>query len=254
MGNNYYATINNTVERLNSQEFDGKLTHKGRDGEPYPSINDLYDFINLCRSVIFPGFYGSSMVNNQTFNYHIGVRVEKLFNILTEQLYAGLCFECKDEDRKLELKRQKSLEIASKFVEKLPEIKLILRTDVEAIYNGDPAAKNFGEIILAYPGLKAIVNYRIAHCLLELGASDIIPRMITEMAHSETGIDIHPGATIGSYFAIDHGTGIVIGETCIIGNHVKLYQGVTLGAKSFPTDENNNPIKVLHVTQFLKIM
>lgn len=243
MENKYYSIINTAVEKLNFQEFDGKLTHKGRDGEPYPSINALYDFINLCRSVIFPGFYGSSIVNNQTFNYHIGVRVEKLFNILTEQLYAGLCFECNEEDRRLELKKQRSLEIASKFVEKLPEIKTILRTDVEAIYNGDPAAKNFGEIILAYPGLKAIVNYRIAHTLLELGASDIIPRMITEMAHSETGIDIHPGATIGSYFAIDHGTGIVIGETCIIGNHVKLYQGVTLGAKSFPTDENNNPIK-----------
>ena len=125
MENKYYTIINTAVEKLNFQEFDGKLTHQGRDGEPYPSINALYDFINLCRSVIFPGFYGSSIVNNQTFNYHIGVRVEKLFNILTEQLYAGLCFECNEEDRRLELKRQISLEIASKFVEKLPEIKTI---------------------------------------------------------------------------------------------------------------------------------
>lgn len=119
----------------------------------------------------------------------------------------------------------------------------MLRTDVEAIYKGDPAAKNFGEIILSYPGLKAIVNYRIAHKLLDLGASIIIPRIITEMAHSETGIDIHPGATIGNYFAIDHGTGVVIGETCILGDNVKIYQGVTLGAKSFPTDENGTLIK-----------
>lgn len=135
------------------------------------------------------------------------------------------------------------MSISSAFVKSLPDIKLDLRTDVEAIYNGDPAAKNFGEIILAYPGLRAIVNYRIAHKLLDLGVSVLLPRMITELAHRETGIDIHPGATIGRYFAIDHGTGVVIGETCILGSHVKLYQGVTLGAKSFPTDENNNPIK-----------
>lgn len=117
-------------------------------------------------------------------------------------------------------------------------------TDVEAAYNGDPAAKGYGEIILCYPTIKAVSNYRIANALLKLGVP-LIPRMITELAHSETGIDIHPGATIGEYFAIDHGTGVVIGETTIIGNHVKLYQGVTLGAKNFPLDENGNPIKDL---------
>ena len=133
--------------------------------------------------------------------------------------------------------------MASEFVGTLPGIREILSTDVEAIFRGDPAAKNYGEIILAYPGLKAIVNYRIAHSLLLLGANPLIPRMITEKAHSLTGIDIHPGATIGKYFAIDHGTGIVIGETTIIGENVKLYQGVTLGARSFPADENNVIIK-----------
>nr|MCR5314085.1 serine acetyltransferase [Bacteroidaceae bacterium] len=131
---------------------------------------------------------------------------------------------------------------AERFIAKLPEIRRKLATDVIAAYNGDPAAKSYGEIISCYPIIKAITNFRIAHELLLLEVP-LIPRMLTEMAHSETGIDIHPGATIGNYFTIDHGTGVVIGETCIIGNNVKLYQGVTLGAKSFPCDEEGNPIK-----------
>ena len=118
----------------------------------------------------------------------------------------------------------------------------MLATDVEAAYNGDPAAESYGEIISCYPIIKALSSYRIAHELLVLGVP-LIPRIISEMAHSETGIDIHPGAQIGHHFTIDHGTGVVIGSTCVIGNHVKLYQGVTLGAKSFPLDENGNPIK-----------
>ena len=111
-----------------------------------------------------------------------------------------------------------------------------------AAYNGDPAAKSYGEVIFCYPAIRAISNYRIAHALLRLDVP-LIPRIITEMAHSETGIDIHPGATIGNYFTIDHGTGVVIGETAVIGHNVKLYQGVTLGAKSFPLDADGNPIK-----------
>lgn len=126
----------------------------------------------------------------------------------------------------------------------LEELKERMMKDVQATYEGDPAAKDYDEIICCYPGIKAIINYRLAHKLWELGIP-LVPRMITEFAHSETGIDIHPGATIGEYFTIDHGTGIVVGETCIIGNHVKLYQGVTLGAKSFPLDEDGNPIKGL---------
>ena len=117
-----------------------------------------------------------------------------------------------------------------------------MQTDVEAAYNGDPAAKSRDEIICCYPVIKALINYRVAHELLMMGV-ELIPRILSEMAHSETGIDIHPGAQIGDYFTIDHGTGVVIGETCIIGQNVKLYQGVTLGAKSFPCDENGNPIK-----------
>ena len=130
----------------------------------------------------------------------------------------------------------------AEFIKRLPELRRILATDVEAAYNGDPAAESYGEIISCYPVIKAVTNYRIAHELLLLGVP-LIPRIITEMAHSETGIDIHPGAQIGHHFTIDHGTGVVIGATCIIGNNVKLYQGVTLGAKSFPLDEKGNPMK-----------
>ena len=132
--------------------------------------------------------------------------------------------------------------LAAEAIARLPKIRKVLATDVEAAYNGDPAAESRGEIIACYPVIKALTNYRLAHELLLLGVP-LIPRMLTEMAHSETGIDIHPGASVGHHFTIDHGTGVVIGATCIIGNYVKLYQGVTLGARSFPLDDQGNPIK-----------
>ncbi len=130
------------------------------------------------------------------------------------------------------------------FLRQLPEVRRLLRTDVEAAYDGDPAAKSFEEIILAYPCLEAIAIQRMAH-LLYLDGVPLIPRMMTEWAHAQTGIDIHPGARIGSHFFIDHGTGVVVGETCVIGHHVKLYHGVTLGARSFPKDGEGNPVKGL---------
>ena len=142
----------------------------------------------------------------------------------------------------MKLVEKQAAEKAIAFISQLPEIREKLHTDVIAAYNGDPAAKSFGEVIFCYPSIRAISNYRIAHALLLLEVP-LIPRIITEMAHSETGIDIHPGATIGDYFTIDHGTGVVIGETATIGTNVKMYQGVTLGAKSFPLDEDGNPIK-----------
>ena len=132
----------------------------------------------------------------------------------------------------------------AEYLSSLPEIKKLLNTDIRAAYEGDPAAASEREIILAYPAFEAISIYRLAHKLYEMEIP-LLPRMMTEYAHRLTGIDIHPGATIGSYFFIDHGTGVVIGETTVIGHHVKLYQGVTLGAKSFPLDENGNPIKGL---------
>lgn len=137
--------------------------------------------------------------------------------------------------------QDKAQAIVIRLMDRIPELKRLLSTDVKAVFDGDPAAKSYREVILCYPSMVAISNYRLAHALLEQGVP-IIPRIITEMSHSKTGIDIHPGATIGEYFSIDHGTGVVIGETCIIGAHVRLYQGVTLGAKSFKFDSNGNPL------------
>lgn len=129
-----------------------------------------------------------------------------------------------------------------RYMEGLADTAALLRTDIRAAYQGDPAARSEGEVLLAYPGFEAVTIYRLAHPLFVMGVP-LLPRMMTEYAHRRTGIDIHPGATIGDHFFIDHGTGVVIGETCTIGSHVKLYQGVTLGARSFPHDENGNPIK-----------
>ena len=240
---NFTHILTQAVDELSESESYKGLFHQHIDGNPLPSAHALCKFIELARSVIFPGYFGNSTVNSRTVNYHIGVNVELLFDLLTGQVLAGLCFVDENEcNYCTEKQREEAARIAAHFVSRLPELRNLLATDVEAAYNGDPAAHSFGEVICCYPAIRAISNYRIAHELLMLGVP-LIPRIITEMAHSETGIDIHPGAQIGSHFTIDHGTGVVIGETCIIGNNVKLYQGVTLGAKSFPLDEDGKPIK-----------
>lgn len=215
------------------------LYHEHRDGDPLPSAKALEEIIELARAIIFPGFYGHSSVKFRTIKYQIGVNIERLHKLLSQQILAGLCFVESEEQSPC---REEAVNIATQLISKLPELRRILATDVEAAYNGDPAATGFGEIISCYPVIKALINYRLAHELHLLGVP-LIPRMMTEMAHSETGIDIHPAATIGEHFTIDHGTGVVIGATCVIGNNVKLYQGVTLGAISFPLDENGNPMK-----------
>ena len=232
--------LGTAIEALADKDSMGAMFHEHRDGTPLPSGPALNEIVELCRAILFPGFYGNSNLNSKTLPYHIGINVERLYQLLSEQILAGLCFVESTEDATCPTEKAQC--IAAEFIGKLPEIRRILATDVEAAYNGDPAATSFGEIISCYPVIKAISNYRIAHELLMQGVP-LIPRIITEMAHSETGIDIHPAATIGHHFTIDHGTGVVIGATCIIGNYVKLYQGVTLGAKSFPLDDNGNPIK-----------
>ena len=239
---NHTLILTEVVKELSDSKSYQGLFHQHNDGEPLPSAKVLKNIIELARSVIFPGYFGNSTINSQTISYHIGVNLEKLFNLLTEQIQAGLCFSHTSEDKDENKCREKASSLAAKFISKLPEMRRVLATDVEAAYYGDPAATGFGEIISCYPAIRAISNYIIAHELLLLGVP-LIPRIITEMAHSETGIDIHPGAKIGDHFTIDHGTGVVIGATSIIGNNVKLYQGVTLGAKSFPLDDDGNPIK-----------
>lgn len=244
--------LTQTVNELASPASYKDLYHEHGDNVPLPSGEVLQKIIDLTRGIIFPGYYGHSCINTNTLKYHIGVAIEQLYSLLTSQIQAGLSFSNFEEGTAVfaaynpytintEMRRMAE-ERTQKFIERLPELRRVLATDVVAAFNGDPAAKNYGEIISCYPVIKELTVYRIAHELWNLDVP-LIPRMLTEMAHSETGIDIHPGATIGEYFTIDHGTGVVIGETSIIGNNVKLYQGVTLGAKSFPLDTNGNPIK-----------
>ena len=231
-----------TVEQLSETRSFEHLNKKSMD-KPMPSTEALGEIVNLLKEVIFPGYFGISTLKKDTMSYYLGVNIDNIFRLLSEQIKRGLCFDCEKENEKdcadCELKSQG---ITLEFMQRLPKLRQLLYTDVVAAYNGDPAAKSYDEIIFCYPCIKALINHRIAHELLLLEVP-LIPRIIAEMAHSDTGIDIHPGATIDESFTIDHGTGVVIGETCIIGKNVKIYQGVTLGAKSFPVDKDGNPIK-----------
>ena len=233
-----HKVLTDAVESLS--DLDSLQTLFDRESQVFrmPSERTLADIIDLMRDVMFPYHYGETPVYGDTLKYYIGVRVDKMARLLNEQIGIALQYDC----NKCPDAHQRAGEITAQFVGRLPELRRVLTTDVVAAYQGDPAAKNHGEIISCYPVIKALTNYRMAHELLTLGVP-LIPRMLTEMAHSETGIDIHPGAQIGESFTIDHGTGVVIGETCIIGRHVKLYQGVTLGARSFPLDDEGKPIK-----------
>ena len=211
---------------------------------PLPSVEQVKEIVRLVKTIIFPDYFNKRQPDETIRSYNIGVHVEELARLLIKQIAHGLqfCEECENIKTKQQVYAEaERLTVA--FIDALPEIKRLLYTDVQAMFDNDPAARNYGEVIFCYPVVNTMTHYRIAHKLHELGVP-VIPRIITEQAHSKTGIDIHPGAQIGEYFAIDHGTGVVIGETCIIGNHVTLYQGVTLGAKSFKYDENGNMLNV----------
>ena len=211
---------------------------------PLPSVEQVKQIVTLVKSIIFPDYFHKRQPDEAIRSYYIGVHMEELTTLLIKQIAHGLQF-CEDCEQ-IHTKAQVYCEaerLAVQFIDTLPEIKRLLYTDVEAMFDADPAARNYGEVIFCYPVMNTMTHYRIAHRLHELGVP-VIPRIITELAHSKTGIDIHPGAQIGEYFAIDHGTGVVIGKTSIIGNHVTLYQGVTLGAKSFKYDEQGNMLNI----------
>ena len=217
------SVLGDTVEKLSDEASYKQLFHAYRDEEALPSGEVLKEIIDLCRAILFPGYYGNARISKQTIRFHTGVNVETLHSLLSKQVYAGLCFAdtscvtCPEEKISAEAEA-----ISEAFISTLPEIRGLLATDVEATFNGDPAAQNLGEVIFCYPGFRAIGNYRIAHQLYKLGVP-YIPRMITEMAHSETGIDIHPGAKIGNY--------------------VRIFQGVSLAGEKLPPDENGNAIR-----------
>lgn len=241
---NIKTCLNKAIEELSNPESYNKVYHEPNHGTPMPSVPDLRKAVSMIQEILFPGYFGNDTLEEETIKYYIGVNIDKLYTILSEQIKRGFCFACDSYEEFTQCERCefRSEQLTAKFIESLPFVRSYLATDIKAAYDGDPAAKSYGEIIFCYPVIIALTHYRIAHELTKLGVP-LIPRMITEMAHSDTGIDIHPEAQIGKYFTIDHGTGVVIGATCIIGEHVQLYQGVTLGAKNFPLDEQGNPIK-----------
>ncbi|HBL16546.1 MAG: serine acetyltransferase [Elusimicrobia bacterium GWA2_69_24] len=208
-----------------------------------PSRDAVISMVEDLRSVLFPGYFGVSSVTAENVRFHVGSTLDRVRRTLQEQIMSGLCFVCALGDaRSYEDCQADAAAKTDAFLARLPEVRRLLATDAQAAFEGDPAATSPAETIFCYPGMLAITNQRLAHELHKLKVP-LIPRMITEHAHSLTGIDIHPGARIDTAFFIDHGTGTVIGETTLIGKGVRLYQGVTLGAKSFPLDEHGNPIK-----------
>jgi len=202
----------------------------------------IYDILDDLLGILFPNAYSRESVSRDELNFylndqlrHIGFRLGKYIReVFKHRCYLQKCENCRCEDR--------ADEALEHLIESLPSIRAILMEDIQAAYDGDPAARSYDEIILSYPCIEAIATHRLAHLLYELDVP-IIPRIMSERSHSRTGIDIHPGATIQARFFIDHGTGVVIGETCRIGRNVKIYQGVTLGALSFPLDDSGHPIK-----------
>jgi serine O-acetyltransferase len=209
--------------------------------EPLPSRDRVTAVVEALRSVLFPGYFGLSELTPENLRFHMGHTLDRARRMLQEQIKRGICFACGGGEVHAECEGVAQA-VTQTFLSRLPRLQVILARDVQAAFEGDPAATSPDEAIFCYPGVVAVTNYRIAHELHLLGVP-LLPRMITEQAHGTTGIDIHPGAEIGEGFFIDHGTGVVIGETCVIGKHVRLYQGVTLGAKSFPLDAQGRPIK-----------
>ncbi|MFR9502827.1 MAG: serine acetyltransferase [Rikenellaceae bacterium] len=200
-----------------------------------PSREALSEAVSLIAEVFFPEYLMDS--SEALSSFRVSVNLEKIYMIMIDQIERAMRFEGIDM-LEVDLKQ-----ITERFILSLAEIKELLATDVEAMYRADPAARSYAEVVLCYPSILAMTHYRIAHSL-QLLSVPIIPRIISEQAHSKCGIDIHPGATIEGHFAIDHGTGVVIGETTIIGKSVVIYQGVTLGARGFRFDENGDPINI----------
>ncbi len=217
-----------------------------RSPQPLPSRQIIINLVEDLRAVLFPGYFGTSEINIENMPFHVGSSLDNLLRTFSEQIRRGICFRCPKGAGNPSINctdcERRAHQVTRDFMARLPAIQKMLAADVRAAFEGDPAATTPDEAIFCYPGILAVTNYRIAHELHLLDVP-VIPRIITEHAHAITGIDIHPGATIGEGFFIDHGTGVVIGETAIIGNRVKFYQGVTLGARSFPRDANGNPVK-----------
>ena len=234
--------LDRVVEQLCAPSSLEGVFHRPLHDAPMPSLDVLGEILSRLKIALFPGYFGMSNVRMESMRYHLSANLDSIFRKLAEQIRCGACFACAEYAQEcLECERI-SREKALEFIERLPHIRRLLATDARAAYQGDPAATSAGETIFCYPSILTMIHYRIAHELYNLGVP-VIPRIISEMAHSATGIDIHPGATIDEEFFIDHGTGVVIGETAVIGKACRLYQGVTLGALSFPKDGDGVLVK-----------
>ena len=207
--------------------------------EPIPSREAVIDILHRASRILYPGYFIPTRVDQVNVGYYFGQEVTGLFEALSEQIMLAIRHDCIRHDLPCSDCEERGQQAAIDFLRSMPQLRVLLATDILAAHEGDPAAKSFDEIIFSYPGLYAITIYRIAHQIFHQGVP-LIPRIMTEYAHSKTGIDIHPGAHIGESFFIDHGTGVVIGETTAIGKRVRLYQGVTLGALSLSREECEN--------------
>ncbi len=205
------------------------------DNEPIPSRKSIIDIINKFFEIAYPGYFNDEKLDPVSLDYYIGQCVIKLYDMMAEQVTSCIRHECLRYDLSCQECVEAGYDISLQVLQQIPMLRNILASDVQAFYEGDPAAKSYDEIIFSYPGIFAITVYRLAHELYNLEVP-MLPRIMTEYAHGLTGIDIHPGAKIAERFVIDHGTGVVIGETTTIGKDVRIYQGVTLGALSLPKD------------------
>ncbi|MGV7206889.1 serine O-acetyltransferase EpsC [Oxalobacteraceae bacterium A2-2] len=234
--------LGSVIEQLRvSREATHNIRHHGKVRE-LPSREALSIIVNGLQAALFPTHYGRPNLTDESIDYFVGDTLNTTLNRLSEQVRRGLQFNADDTVPDEPALTRQAHDITRQFAAGLPEIRALLVSDVLAAYSGDPAATSVAEIMLCYPGTIAILHYRLAHLLHKLGVP-FLARLVCDISHSLTGIDIHPGATIGGSFFIDHGTGVVIGETAIIGQRVRLYQHVTLGAKRFPADEQGVLIK-----------
>jgi serine O-acetyltransferase len=224
-----------------SREHTHNVRHKGRIRE-LPSRDAMVQIVQGLSAALFPTHYGRPDLTDESIDFYVGNTLNSTLVILAEQIRRGLLFATDPDAAADAGLAEQASRVTREFAAQLPDIRALLVSDLQSAFQGDPAATSVSEILLCYPGMTAIVHYRLAHALYRLGAP-LLARLIADIAHSRTGIDIHPGAEIGPAFFIDHGTGVVIGETTVIGQGVRLYQAVTLGAKRFPTDEDGQLIK-----------
>lgn len=232
--NRFKEQLPDIAENIIESCYD-KACYTHIDYEPIPSEGYVVDIINKLKEILFPGYFTREKIDPVNLKYYMGQSVSVLFDMLSVQIAHSIRHDCFRYDLPCNECEEQGQKIALNLLESIPLLRKILATDVRAVYDGDPAAKSHDEIIFSYPGIFAVTVYRVAHKLFELQVP-LLPRIMTEHAHSLTGIDIHPGADIGESFVIDHGTGVVIGETTVIGKNVRIYQGVTLGALSLPKD------------------